>query len=106
MDRTAAQGSQQVSTETDGTTPLPLDRLLDSLVEQVLAEAAAAPAAMGETSDVRDPVEAFLGDAAAFLRGRGDATALIERLRMLVADAGASHESDLPEADCSEGPRC
>ncbi len=64
---------------------------LDRMVLVVLAEAGsrprARPAAAQAAAPPADPVEAFIGEAAAFLRGRPDARALLGRLAAMLPGA-------------------
>ena len=70
----------------DGQACSEVERLLDSLVEEVLAEANPdGPGSERAAAAMRDPVEAFRHESAAFLRPREDANELIGRLRALLS---------------------
>jgi hypothetical protein len=90
----------------DGTAERSVNRLLDSVVEQVIAETAHRRPPASPAPDTRDPVDAFLSDAAAFLRGRTDRPELIRRLRELVAEAAAAAPAAPPEPEPPEASPC
>ena len=73
--------------------------LLNSLIETSLAEVRAPrPIPAGKTGNSSDPANGFLSAAAAFLTGRPDRDALIERLREAVVNAAK------PPPDAAKAP--